>query len=66
MIIILLESSRVVAIATLSGGAQADWKEFELQFEYKKNFDPQQNSVALITKYPFLNCKIEKRHKPLI
>ncbi|WP_195653336.1 PCMD domain-containing protein [Bacteroides cellulosilyticus] len=38
----ITESSRVVAIATLSGGAQADWKEFELQFEYKKNFDPQQ------------------------
>ena len=38
----ILESSRVAAIATISGGAQAEWKEFEIRFEYKKEFDPNQ------------------------
>ena len=29
-------------VATISGGAQAEWKEFEIRFEYKKEFDPNQ------------------------
>lgn len=32
-------SDRIVAIAQQTGGAQADWKEFTLNLEYKKEFD---------------------------
>lgn len=33
-------SDRVVAIASLEGGNQADWKSFDLKFDYKKVYDP--------------------------
>ena len=32
-------SSRIAAIAQLTGGIQADWKNFELPLEWKKEFD---------------------------
>lgn len=33
-------SSRVVAIGSLEGGAQADWKQFDIKLNYSKDFDP--------------------------
>lgn len=32
-------SDRVVAIASMEAGEQSSWKEFNISFEYKKNFD---------------------------
>ena len=33
-------SNRIVAMASLEGGEQTTWKSFNLEFEYKKNYDP--------------------------
>lgn len=35
----IYNSSRIAAIAQLTGGEQADWKEFNLELEWKKEYD---------------------------
>ena len=39
----IYNSSRVAAIAQLTGGEQADWKEFNLELEWKKEYNADTN-----------------------